>query len=99
MPSALAMAVGPNALRLHLAHPDRIYRGRPAFADIDAVRLRPGDAFQLALFPEVGLELGEHPQHVEEALPRGRAGVDRLLGGLQGDATPSEVMDDVLQVA
>jgi hypothetical protein len=88
MPSALAMAAGPKPLCFHFT-----------LAGIDAVRLRSGDAFHLALFPEIGLELGKHPQHVEEALPRGRPGVDRLLGGLQGDATPSEVMDDVLQVA
>jgi hypothetical protein len=34
----------------------------------------------LPLAPEVGLELGEHAQHVEEALAGSRAGVDRLLG-------------------
>ena len=99
MPSALAIAVGPKPLRSHFAHPDRIYRSGPAFAGIDAVRLRPGDALHLALFPKIGLELGEYPQHVEEALPRGCAGVDRLFSRLQGDATLPEVVDDVLQVA
>jgi hypothetical protein len=31
-----------------------------------------GDAFELALAAKVGLELGEHPEHVEEALAGGR---------------------------
>src|SRR5258705_10844350 len=99
MPSALAIAVGPKPLRSHFAHPDRIYRSGPAFAGIVAVRLRPGDALHLALFPKIGLELGEYPQHVGEALPRRCAGVDRLFSRLQGDATLPEDVDDVLQVA
>src|SRR6267378_284149 len=98
MPSALAIAVGPKPLRSHFAHPDRIYRSGPAFAGIDAGRLRPGDALHLALFPKIGLELGEYPQHVEEALPGGGGSVDRLLGRLQDDATLPQVVDDVLQV-
>jgi hypothetical protein len=50
---------------------------------LDARRLRLGDAFDPPLAANVGLELGEHAQHVEEALAGRRTGIDRLLGGLQ----------------
>jgi hypothetical protein len=43
--------------------------------------------------------LGEHTQHVQKALPGGRAGVDRLLGRHEAGAAPPNVPDDVLQVA
>jgi hypothetical protein len=36
-------------------------------------RLRLGDAFELALARQVRFELGEHAEHIEEALARGRA--------------------------
>jgi hypothetical protein len=42
---------------------------------IDAARLGAGDALELALTPQVGLELGKHVEHVEEH----RAGIHRLL--------------------
>jgi hypothetical protein len=38
----------------------------------------------LGLAAQVGLELREHAEHVQEALARGCAGVDGLLGGLEG---------------
>ena len=73
------MAVAPEALRFHFAHPGRIYRGGPALPSIDAASLRPRDPLHLPLAPQVGFELCEDTQHVEEALAGGRAGVDRLL--------------------
>src|SRR5260221_13808652 len=45
---------------------------------VDAGRLCLSDAFQLTFFAKVGLELGEHPQHVEESLARGSPGIYRL---------------------
>jgi len=45
-----------------------------------------------------GLELGEHAQHVQERLARGRAGVHGLLGGAQGDALRLQLVHDVLEV-
>jgi hypothetical protein len=73
--SALAMSTG----RMPCAFNSRtretsIEAGRPS-------RLGLGDALNLVLAPEVGLELGEYTQHVEEALPGIRA-IDRLLCGL-----------------
>jgi hypothetical protein len=47
-----------------------------------------GDALQLPLAAKVGLELGEHAEHVQEAFAGGRAGVDRLLRGLQDRRRP-----------
>jgi hypothetical protein len=47
----------------------------------------------------VGLELGEHAEHVEEALAGGGAGVDRLLARLQGGALGLQGADDILEVA
>jgi hypothetical protein len=38
-----------------------------------------GDTFELALLTQVRLELGEHAQHIQEALAGGRAGVDRSV--------------------
>jgi hypothetical protein len=45
------------------------------------------------------LELGEDPEHVQEALAGGRAGVDRLLGRLEARAASPHCADDVLQIA
>jgi hypothetical protein len=50
--------------------------------------LPPCNPFELPLAPEVRLELGGHPEHVEEALAGGGAGVDRLLRGLQDWMAP-----------
>jgi hypothetical protein len=55
---------------------------RPASLE-HASGLGLGDALKLALAPQVGFELGEHAQQVQEALAGRRAGVDRLFGGLQ----------------
>jgi hypothetical protein len=52
-------------------------------APVRTRRLGLGDSFELTLAPQVGFELGEHAEHVEKALAGRRAGVDRLLGGLQ----------------
>ena len=54
---------------------------------VGAARLRGGDAFELALSPEVGFELSEHAEHVQECLARRAAGVDGLLSGFEGDAS------------
>jgi hypothetical protein len=53
----------------------------------------------LAFAPEIIFELGEHPEHVEEALARGSAVVDRLLSRLEGDAALLKVVDDIFEVA
>jgi hypothetical protein len=58
-----------------------------------------GDPLELALTTQVGLELCEHTEHVEEALAGGSAGVDRLFGGFQARAFCFERADDVLQIA
>jgi hypothetical protein len=51
---------------------------------VDAGSLRLRNPFELAFTAEVCLELGEYAEHVEEALAGSGAGVDRLLGGLEG---------------
>ena len=56
-------------------------------------------SLKLAFFAQVGLELGEHAQHVEEALARRGAGVDRLLSRLEGRALGLHSSDDVLKIA
>src|SRR4030081_2434019 len=68
-------------------------------ASIDPPRLGVGDPLKLALFPQVGLELGEHSQHVEEALARCCAGVDGLLSGLEAGALCLHGSDDILKGA
>jgi hypothetical protein len=55
--------------------------------------------FKLPFAPQVGLERGEHPEHVQEAFARRRAGVDRLLGGPQRGALGPHGSNDILQVA
>jgi hypothetical protein len=59
----------------------------------------PWQCFQLPLAPQVCLELGEDPEHVEEALAGGRAGIDRLLGRLQTVAAGPHGANDVLKVS
>lgn len=68
---------GPHALGLQLAHARCLYLRRPPL--VNAGGLRFGDALQLPLPPQVGLQLGEYSQPAEEALARSGAGVDRLL--------------------
>jgi len=58
-----------------------------------------GDAFELALFAQVGLKLCEDAEHIEERLARGRAGIDRLLRRLEACALGLHGANDVLQVA
>jgi hypothetical protein len=53
----------------------------------------------LAFAPEISFELGEHPEHVKEALALGSAVVDRLLSHLESDAALLKVVDDILEVA
>jgi hypothetical protein len=60
-----------------LAHLVGVDRGYASF--VDAGRLGLGDPLQLSLAAKVGLELGKHPEHVEEAFAGGRAGIDRLF--------------------
>jgi hypothetical protein len=72
---------GSHASGPQFPHPRRLYRGRAALVDAGGLGL--GDPFELALAPEVRLELSEHAEHVEEAFAGGRAGVDRLLGCLK----------------
>ena len=65
---------------------------------VDAARLGGGDPFELPLAAQIGLEFGEHAEHVEERLAGGSAGVDRLLGCLQRDTPGLQLVHDVLQV-
>jgi hypothetical protein len=71
----------PHALCFQLAHLGHVDRRGPPLVDPGRLGLR--DALKLPFAPQVGLELGEHPEHVEEALAGRGAGVDRLLGRLQ----------------
>jgi hypothetical protein len=51
---------------------------------VDAFGLCLGDTLKLALASQVGLELGEHAEYIEEAFGGGRAGyrsAARLLSG------------------
>lgn len=66
---------------------------------VDSGRFRLGDAFRLALAPQVRLELGEHAQHIEEGFAGGGRRVDRLLGRKQAGPLPSQLAHDVLEVA
>jgi hypothetical protein len=68
---------------------------------VDARSLRLGDPLQLTFAAEICLELGEDTEHVEEALARGRVGIDRLLGRLHTRARRpdgADGADDVLQI-
>jgi hypothetical protein len=69
---------GAEALRLHFAHPGRVNRRTPPL--VDARSLCLGGALKLALLAEIGFELREHAEHVEEAPAGGGAGIDQLLG-------------------
>jgi hypothetical protein len=87
MPSALAISVAPRrreALGFHFAHVCGIYRSRPAL--VDACGLCLGDAFELTLATQIGFELREHAEHVQEALAGSGAGIDRLRGRSQRGA-------------
>ena len=84
MPSRRAIAAGPSfssicSLRRQLNH-----SSAPAL--IDAACLRCSNSLGLAFLSKIGLELGEHPQHVEERLTSSGAGVDRLLGRAERNA-------------
>ncbi len=65
---------------------------------VDAARLRCGNSFGLAFLPQVGLELGEYPQHVQEGLTGSGARVDRLLSRARCHSSFLQLMDDVLQI-
>src|SRR5438105_11632383 len=83
-----------HALCLELLHLGGINRCRAALVDAGSLGL--GDAFHLSLFAQVGLELREHAEHVEEALARRGAGIDRLLSGLQRGALRLHGPNDIL---
>src|SRR3954463_15176604 len=87
---------GAQALRMQST--DALVIDRPLAALVGASGLGCRDAFKLPLAPEIGLELGEHTEHVEEGLAGRGAGVDRLLGGFQRDPALPEFVDEVLQV-
>jgi hypothetical protein len=52
----------------------------------------------LPLAAQIGLEFGEHAEHIEERLAGGGAGVDGLLRRLQRDTAGLELVHDVLKV-
>ena len=56
------------------------------------------DPLCLPLSSQVGLELCEHPKHVEEGLTSSVARIDGLLGRFEVHAALLQIMDDVLQV-
>src|SRR5262249_18409545 len=68
-------------------------------APVDARCLRFGDALELTFTTQVGLELGEDAQHVEEALACGGTCVDRLFHRLEDRALRFERPDNILQIA
>ena len=74
---------GADALLLERPHLRNIHTWLAALIDAGGLCFR--DTFQLTFFAEVGLELSENAQHVEERLPRSSACVYRLLGGLEVD--------------
>ncbi len=84
MPSLSAISGRLESLGLQLAHLGRVDRRHPTL--VDPGRLGLGDALELALLAQVGFELGEDAEHVEEGFAGGGAGVDGLLGGAQGHA-------------
>ena len=57
-----------------------------------------GDALGLALPAQIGLELGEDAQHIEEGLARRRGRIHRLIGCGQMRALGLQVRDDGLQI-
>jgi hypothetical protein len=63
---------------------------------VHAARFRRGNAFGLTFLPQVGLELSEHAEHVEESFVSRRARIDWLLGCPQGHASLFQLMDDIL---
>jgi hypothetical protein len=52
----------------------------------------------LAFLPKVGFEFRKYAEHVEKTFACCRAGVDRLLGRLQGRAASLHRAHDVLKV-
>jgi hypothetical protein len=90
----MAVAPMPSALSKRILG---LVYGRLA-ALVFAFGLGLRDAFELALFAKVGLELCEYAQHIEEGFACGGAGVDWLLSGLQRGALGFYSANDVLQV-
>ena len=57
-----------------------------------------GNAFELALAPEIGFEFSEYAQHVQKGLSRRAASIDGLFRCLQGDAAFLQRVHDILEV-
>ena len=97
MPSRRAIAAGPSfssrRSRTNLGSIDR----RLA-ALVDTARLGGADPLELSLAAQIGLEFGEHAEHVEERLAGCGAGIDRLLGRFQRDTAGLQLVHDVLEV-
>src|SRR5262249_20834770 len=88
---------GAQPLRPQFTHLRGLYGGLPA--PVDASGLGLGDAFKLTLTAQVRFEFGEHPEHIEEALSGGRAGIDRLFRRFERCAAGLHLAHDVLKVA
>ncbi len=58
-----------------------------------------GDAFELAFAAQIGFELSEYTEHVEETFACGDAGIDRLFGRSQRGAAGLHLAHDILQIA
>lgn len=65
---------------------------------VDSALLGSHDPLGLALAPQIGLEFGKHPEHVEECLAGGRRGIDGLLRCEEMGALHVEAIDDHLKV-
>src|SRR5262249_9767953 len=78
---------------------DLVDRDLALAALVDAGGLGFGDAFELAFFAQVGLELGKDAEHVEKALAGRGRGIDWLLCDSKDYASGLECADDVLQIA
>ena len=65
---------------------------------VDPRCLGLGDPLHLAFSTQVGLELGEDPQHVQKGFPGRALRIDRLFGRPEGDAAFLEQVHDILEV-
>lgn len=72
--------------------------GQRLAALVPARGLGPGDALDLPLAPEMVLELGEHAEHGVEHLPHRGGGIQVLLGDVEADVAPPQLLGDRDQV-
>jgi hypothetical protein len=68
-------------------------------APCNAGQLCLGDTLKLALFTQVGFELGKNAQHIQERLAGRGTGINGLFCGLESGTLGLHGANDVLQVA